>query len=132
MRTNTIKAIPLKFTNGIATATINVPFLVNEIRIVCLTATFPATLVAAEAVTRQIIITSNLLPNIDNPIGYLSDSGSLGGLDFESTSSQSRLDYLFPIARPVGGSYTFTTLDFTNTFWSATFQANVFIEFIQH
>jgi len=125
MRTNTIKAIPLTFVAGIANATINVPFMVNEIRIICLTAVIPA------GAVRQVIITSNLLPNIDNPIGYLCDSG-LGGIDTESTSSQSRLDYLFPIARPVGGSYTFTTLAFNNIFISSAFLANVFIEFIQH
>ena len=129
MRTNTIKAIPLTFVAGIATSTINVPFLVNEIRIVCLTAVFPAT---AGYTTRQVVITSNFLPNIDNPIGYLCDAGMTLGLDFESTSSQSRIEYLFPIARPVGGSYTFTTLDFNNTFTASAFQANVFIEFIQH
>ena len=126
MRTNTIKAIPLALTDGKATAIINVPFMVNEIRIVCLTASIPA-----DGATRALIITSNLLSNIDNPIGYLIDSMSLG-VEFESTSSQSRLEYLFPIARPVGGSYTFTCLDFTNTFKSITFTANVFIEFIQN
>ena len=125
MRTNTIKAIPLAFTNGISNATINVPFLVNEIRIICLTAVIPA-----NNTSRQVIITSNLLPNIDNPIGYIVDS-LLGGVEMESTSSQSRLKYLFPIARPVSGSYTFTCLDFTNTFSNLTFNANVFIEFIQ-
>ena len=56
MRTNTIKAIPLAFTNGIANATINVPFLVNEIRVICLTAVMPA-----NNTSRQVIITSNLL-----------------------------------------------------------------------
>ena len=126
MRTNTIKAIPLAFTNGIANATINVPFLVNEIRVICLTAVIPA-----NGASRQVIITSNLLPNIDNPIGYIVDS-LLGGVDMESTSSQSRIEYLFPIARPVSGSYTFTCLDFTNSFSSLTFNANVFIEFIQN
>ena len=126
MRTNTIKAIPLSFTNGIANATINVPFMVNEIRIICITAIIPA-----GATSRQVIITSNLLPNIDNPIGYIIDS-FLGGVDMESSSSQSRLEYLFPIARPVSGSYTFTCLDLTNTFQSLTFNANVFIEFIQN
>jgi hypothetical protein len=126
MRTNTIKAIPLAFFGGIASATINIPFMVNEIRIICLTASIPA-----DGVTRQLIITSNLLPNIDNPVGYIIDSMSLG-VEFETTSSQSRLDYLFPIARPVGGSYTFTCLDFSNTFSPLSFQANVFIEFIQN
>ena len=126
MRTNTIKAIPLSFTNGIASTTINIPFMVNEIRIICLTAVMPA-----EGVTRQLIITSNLLPNIDSPIGYLIDSMSLG-VEFETTSSQSRIEYLFPIARPVSGTYTFTCLDFNNTFSSTSFQANVFIEFIQN
>ena len=129
MRTNTIKAIPLTFVAGIATATINIPFMVNEIRIICLSAVFPQTVAMT---VRQVVITSNLLPNIDNPVGYLCDAGMALGFDFESTSSQSRLEYLFPIARPVGGSYTFTTLDFNNTFTASSFQANVFIEFIQH
>ena len=126
MRTNTVKAKPLAFTNGIANATINVPFMVNEIRIICLTAVIPA-----NNTSRQVIITSNLLPNIDNPIGYIIDS-LLGGVDMESTSSQSRLEYLFPIPRPVSGTYTFTCLDFTNSFSNQTFNANVFIEFIQN
>jgi hypothetical protein len=56
----------------------------------------------------------------------------LGGVDMESTSSQSRLEYLFPIPRPVSGTYTFTCLDFTNSFSNLTFNANVFIEFIQN
>ena len=127
MRTNTIKAIPLSFFNGVANATINVPFMVNEIRVICLTALFPF----FAGNSRQVIITSNLLPNIDNPIGYIVDS-TQGGVETESTSSQARLEYLFPIARPVGGSYTFTCLDFSNNFEAVSFQANVFIEFIQN
>ena len=127
MRTNTIKAIPLSFFGGIATATINVPFMVNEIRIICVTALFPF----FGGQSRQVIITSNLLPNIDSPIGYIVDS-TMGNVETESTSSQSRLEYLFPIARPVSGTYTFTTLDFSNTFEASSFQANIFIEFIQH
>ena len=126
MRTNTIKVIPLAFFGGIASATINIPFMVNEIRIICLTAAIPG-----DGVTRQLIITSNLLPNIDSPIGYLIGSMSLG-VEFETSSSQSRLEYLFPSARPVSGNYTFNCLDFTNAFKSITFTASVFIEFIQN
>ena len=131
MRTNTIKAIPLVFVNGTCSVLINVPFLVNEMKCICLTALFLPIGNAVLPYSRNIIITSNLLPNIDNPIGYLTDS-EFGGLDFQSTSSQSNIHYIFPVARPVSENYTFTVLDFTNTFSVLSFTANVFIEFIQH
>ena len=93
---NTNKAVVVKF-NGdscVGTASIYVPFAVKEIHVKGVDIDWGNDYVA-------VIFNSNLVD--DGPLG-----GGFCGLNYDNSTSTKKIRYIFPNAKDINGTYTFT------------------------
>ena len=109
MKTNTIKCVVLNFVNGIASPTINVPFLVDQINILGLSLSITSLTNPINSF-QEAVIFSSLLPQGDNPVGYLLDAISVPS---EASSSSCKLKYYLHTPKAVMGCYNFYAESYT-------------------